>query len=94
MGRLTYRNSTCEFCKKINECPVGGRTSVTLAEYEHTGSKMRIGLARRNNYGGKTGTYINAQYQDSETGMNVVVEDVQFCPMCGAKLKELEGVKK
>lgn len=29
--------------------------------------------------------------QDDMNGMNVVVEDVKFCPMCGAKLKELEG---
>ena len=83
----------CEFCKKINECPVGGKTSVTLAEYENTGSKMRIGLGRVNNYRGRTGTYINATYQDDMNGMNVVVENVQFCPMCGAKLKELEGDK-
>ena len=81
----------CEFCKKINECPVGGQTSVTLTEYENTGSKMRIGLGRTNNIGGRTGTYINATYQDDMNGMNIVVEDVKFCPMCGAKLKELEG---
>lgn len=40
--------------------------------------------------GGRTGTYINATYQDDMNGMNVVVEDVKFCPMCGAKLKELK----
>ena len=81
----------CEFCKKINECPVGGKTSATLAEYENTGSKMRIGLGRVNNYSGRYGTYINATYQDDMNGMNVVVENVQFCPMCGAKLEELKG---
>lgn len=80
----------CEFCKKINECPVGGKTSVTLAEYEHTGSKMRTCLGRVNNFSGRYGTYISTQYQDSEKGMNLVVEDVKFCPMCGTKLKELE----
>ena len=80
----------CEFCKKINECPVGGKTSVTLAEYENAGSKMRIGLGRTNNFSGRIGTYINATYQDDMNGMNVVVANVKFCPMCGAKLKELE----
>ena len=71
----------CEFCKPIIECPVGQERSVVLAEFnnEATGRKMRTSMVKD---------------KLSEEKVNtLVIEDVLFCPKCGAKLKELEGDK-
>lgn len=85
----------CEFCKSIIECPVGEKRSVTLAEFdnEYTGRKMRSSMVKDKISEEKVNTFIHTEYADENSWQNIVIEDVLFCPKCGAKLKELEGEK-
>lgn len=85
----------CEFCKPIIECPAGQKRSVILAKFdnEYTGRKMRTSMVKDKFSEEKVNTFIHTEYADENSWQNIVIEDVLFCPKCGAKLKELEGDK-